>query len=235
MHERREIERNASDEGLSVWDYLKRLNSPEEQTRIAQEKQAEAQSAAQDSNTRMQKEKGKLMLLIPQAETASDLVRAMSANPYGLQFSEVQGMFEARWKQLEQAGKMMREGEDSTQLAAQYEDAVKKVNEISSLLGQASNSNNAPSTNAGAAKQSLRKTQRGQMEQAVWIAGLVHHRYDARDLTDEQLISLHQQALPILEMQAVRRDTESALREARAAKEEAQQAQQEAQRARSGW
>ena len=235
MYERREIENKASAEGMSVWQYLKKLNSPEEQNRIAQEKQAEAQSAAQDANARMQNEKGKLMLLIPQAEVASDLVRAMSENPYGYQFSEVQGMFVARWEQLKKAGKMLREGEDSTQLSAQYEIAVKKVNETSELLRQASSSSSAPSAGSESTGRSLRKTQRSQMEQAVWIAGLVGHRYRARDLTDGQLFGLHQKALPILEMQAVRRETQSALREAQAAKQEAAQAKEEARRAAQGW
>jgi hypothetical protein len=50
----------------------------------------------------------------------------------------------------------------------------------------------------------LKKTVRMQMEQAVWIAGLVHHRYDARDLSDSELVELHRKAQPILELQRLR-------------------------------
>jgi len=234
MYERREVEKRASGEGMTVWQYLKKLSSPEEQNRIAQEKQAEAHSVLGDAATRMQKEKGKLMLLIPEAESASDLIRAMAENTYGFQLTDVQGMFEAKWKKLEEAGKMLREGDNSEQLNALYSDAVKKVNETSELLKQL-NASCAPSSTSSSTYQSLRKTDRSQMEQAVWIAGLVGHRYDARDLSDEQLTTLHQQALPILETQAVRRETQSALREAQAARQEAQRARDEVRRATQGW
>ncbi len=79
---------------------------------------------------------------------------------------------------------------------------------------------------------SLGKSLRGQMEQAVWLAGLVSHRYDARKLTDEELINLHRQAQPTLELKKAEREAKSARAEADRARQEAANARQEAERAK---
>jgi hypothetical protein len=217
--------------------------------------QSEAQKFLAEATNRMERERGRLSVLIPQAEYASDLVRALADNPYGAFHPEVQGAYKAKVDQLFKLGRVVREGENGTEIAALEEQINKDNNLLAEQIAQAEkiaqNSSSgghkfvrgsmgqwvpqAEASVQNSSQRQLRKTERSQMEQAVWIAGLVRHRYDARDLSDEQLISLHQQALPILEIQHTKRAADAAMSEATRARQEAERALQEAQRARSGW
>jgi hypothetical protein len=205
--------------------------------------QIEAQRFLSDAHSRMEREKGRLSILIPQAEYVSDALRVLADHLYGSLSPEVVGAYEAKLDTLNNQGRVVRDGEDRNELAALQANAERRREELVQQIAQAEavlQGGSSAGTSAGssynpAPQRQLRKTERSQMEQAVWNAGLVGHRYDARKLTDEELINLHQRAQPVLELQQTKRAADAARIEAEQARRDAERALQEAQRARQGW
>jgi len=215
--------------------------------RVAQQSAANSQLEAEkflsDAYSRIEIEKGRLSILIPQAEYCSDALRVLADHIYGSLSPEVVGAYDAKWDTLSSQGRTFRDGEDRNELRILQENAERRRQELIQQIAQAEATLQTASS-AGATggssfnptpQRQLRKTERSQMEQAVWLAGLVGHRYDARKLTDEELINLHQRAQPVLELQQTKRAADAARSEAEQARRDAERALQEAQRARQGW
>jgi hypothetical protein len=244
MYQRMQVERDARRAGMSVWDYLKQLNSGgSSQQSSAASGASEAERFLADAYNRVDREKGRLSILIQQAEYASDVVRLLADHPYGSLSPEAEGAYEAKIDVLMKQGRICRDGESEQEIAALEATVSQKRNELAQQIAQAEATLQTTSSAAAsggssfnsAPQRQLRKTERSQMEQAVWNAGLVGHRYDARKLTDEELINLHQRAQPVLELQQTKQAADAARSEAEQARREAERALQEAQRARQGW
>ena len=99
--------------------------------------QSEAQNFLAEATTRMERESGRLSVLIPQAEYASDLVRALADNPYGALRPEVQGAYEAKADELFKQGRVVREGENGNEVEALEGKMVKDSHQLSQQIAQA--------------------------------------------------------------------------------------------------
>jgi hypothetical protein len=229
------FESEARREGIPLKKYMEKLYAErnanlQSQADLQQDaQQMQARGFLSETYSRMEMEKGRLSILIPQAEYASDVVRLFADHPYGLLSPEVVGAYDAKLSVLVKQGRMVRDGENGNEIEALEKKAEQKRYELSQQIAQAEATLQTASS-AGASggssfnpapQRQLRKTERSQMEQTVWVAGLVGHRHDARKLTDEELINLHEQAQPILKLKQASWDAERAL--------------EEAQRARQGW
>jgi hypothetical protein len=136
-------------------------------------------------------------------------------------------LVEPRITSIAKSGVVVTEKNNKNSVVVPLDDALKHPelrmrakNAIEACIAESSDEANSQRSDApvdSAIKttepRKLRKTERSQMEQAVWGAGLVSHRYDARKLSDEELRELHIKAQPILEVKGLRREL-NAIRDA---------------------
>ena len=170
----------------------------------------EAERFLANCDSRVEKESGRLSVLIPQAQHASDVIRALAAHPYGTLDPEVVGAYKAVVDLLVEQDSGVREGEDGQQIVVlekevsdRRKELLRQVAEAEAVLQDSSASTVRPerSTDTTSSQGRLRATDRSNMKRGVIWAKLVKNRREADALSDEQLRDLYIQAQPILNSQ----------------------------------